>query len=51
MKKKWLIPLFLAFLVLIDHRMKSGNWYDLQDFQSHESLAIALLVLSLGMMV
>lgn len=49
MKKGWLIPLFLAGLVLIDHRVKHGYWYDWRDFKSHEALIIALVVLSMGM--
>lgn len=51
MKKKWLIPLFLAALVMIDHRMKNGVWYNGRDFVHHESLIIALSVLSLGMLI
>ncbi|MBA7493934.1 hypothetical protein ES702_04500 [subsurface metagenome] len=51
MRKGWLIPLFLAGLVLIDHRIKNGCFFDARDFVHHESLVIALVVLSLGKMI
>lgn len=49
MKKRWLIPLFLIFLLAIDHKVKHGYWYDVSDFKSHEALGISLLGVMFGM--
>ncbi len=50
-KKRILIPLFLIFLLAIDHKMKHGYWYDPQDFKSHEALAVSLVGVMVGMIV
>ena len=50
MNKLVFIPLAVAALILIDHKRNHGVWFQWSDIDNHETVALLLIGVWLGLM-
>ena len=45
------VPFIGAVLVMVHHRLKHGYWFDWEDINNHETIALFLIGLGIGMLL
>ena len=46
-----LLPFISSFVILLHHRVKHGYWIDFEDVNNHETVALFLLGIGIGMFI